>query len=149
MAPGTPIPTRALVLSEDFGERLGARRVGEAIAAGLRAAGAPAPDLFPVGGPSKRAGARELLLQLGFEERMRAARALVLAVASLAEDTLAGSLAFEAATMARQAGVPCYGVTASNRLNSFDLRILDLQLVLEASTTRRLSAAGRRLGQIV
>jgi hypothetical protein len=149
MAPGTPIPTHVLVLSEDFGEDLGAQRAGEAIAAGLLQAGAPAPEVCPVGGSSGHAGARELLGELGFDGRMRAARALILAVASLAEDSLAGSLAFEAATMARQAGVPCYAVTASNRLNAFDVRILDLQVVFEASTTRTLRGAGRRLGQIV
>jgi len=67
----------------------------------------------------------------------------------LEEQTLAGSLAFEAATRARQAGVPCYAVTAVNRLNAFDLRILDLQVVLEASTGRALRVAGRRLAAIV
>jgi hypothetical protein len=150
MPAGTLIPTRALVLCEDLGERLGAQLAGEAIAAGLLEAGAPQPDICALSGPLRAGGElRELLDGLDFDRRMRAARALVLAVGSLAEDTLTGSLAFEAATMARQAGVPCYAVTVSNRLNAFDLRILDLQAVIEAGTARSLRSAGRRLGAIV
>jgi len=145
MPAGNPIPTRALLLCEDLGGRLTAQRAGEALAAGLREGGAPAPEICAVAGPD----GPELLEQLGFEERMRAARALILLVAVLEEQTLAGSLAFEAATRARQAGVPCYAVTAVNRLNAFDLRILDLQVVLEASTGRALRVAGRRLAAIV
>jgi hypothetical protein len=150
MPAGTPIPTRALLLCEDLGERLGAQRVGEAIAAGLLEAGAAQPDICALGRSIGPAGeVRELLDGLDFDTRMRAARAVVLAVGSLAEDTLAGSLAFEAATMARQAGIPCYAVTASNRLDAFDARILDLQAVLEASSMRALRMAGRRLAAIV
>jgi hypothetical protein len=150
VARSTPIPTVALILCEDFGPRLGAPRVGEAITAGLLDGGAPAPDLCAVAG-STAVGqdVRELLDGAAFDIRMRASRAVILAVASLEEATLAGSLTFEAATRARQGGVPCYAVTASNRLNAFDLRILDLQSVLEAGTTRGLTAAGRRLAAIV
>ena len=150
MASATTIPTITLILSEGFGERLGAQRVGEAIAAGLLEAGAPPADLCPVAGavlaPER---VRQRLDELDFERRMRAARAVVLAVPALAEETLAASLAFEGATMARQGGVPCYAVTAVNRLNAFDLRILDLQLVIEAGTTRTLRSAGRRLGKLI
>jgi len=146
--PAGTIPIRALLLCEALAPRVGARRAGQALAAGLLEGGAPQPELCALESTAA-GGPRELLDGLGFDARMRAARALVLAVASLAEETLDGSLAFEAATRARQAGVPCYAVTASNRLNAFDLRILDLQRVLEARTTGTLHGAGRRLAAII
>jgi glycerate kinase len=92
---------------------------------------------------------REALEEAAFDPRMRAARAVILAIASLEETTLDGSLAFEAATRARQGGVPAYAVTARNRLDTFDVRILDLQAVLEAGSPRALTAAGLRLAAII
>lgn len=149
MPGGTAIPTRTLILSEPFGERLGAGRAAEALAAGLLEGGAPEPELCPLERPVPAAHARELLDELGFDVRMRASRALLLTVRRLEESTLAGSLAFEAATRARQSGVPCYAVAAVNRLNAFDMRILDLQMVIEASAPRALRGAGRRLAAVI
>jgi len=40
-------------------------------------------------------------------------------------------------------------VTGSNALDLFDARILDLQVVVEASSRRALVAAGRRLAQVL
>jgi glycerate 2-kinase len=80
---------------------------------------------------------------------MRAARALVLVCAHLDDRALAGSIAFEAATRARQAGVPAYAVTGRAALDPFEARIVDLQVILEASTPRALSAAGRKLAGLV
>jgi glycerate 2-kinase len=71
------------------------------------------------------------------------------ALARLDEATLAGSPAFEVATRARQAGVPAYAIAAHSALDSFHARILDLQLVLRAGSSRSLSAAGRRLAAVV
>ena len=56
---------------------------------------------------------------------------------------------FEIATRARQAGVPAYAVAGRNRLDSFDARILDLQLVIEASSERALVAAGRTVATVI
>jgi glycerate kinase len=80
-----------------------------------------------------------------YDERMRAARALVVCERSLVPATLAASLAFELATRARQAGVPAFAVCEDNELGSFDARLLDLQAILTARGTRGLRAAGRRL----
>jgi glycerate kinase len=91
----------------------------------------------------------EVLDELDLDRRMRAARAVVIACAHLEDRTLAGSVAFEAATRARQSGVPAYAVTGRNALNPFEARIVDLQVVLEASTTRALSAAGHKLAALV
>ena len=80
---------------------------------------------------------------------MRSARAVILGEQRLRERTLAGSVTFEIASRARQAGVPAYAVTAQNRLDSFDARILDLQVILEASGPRALERAGRRLAELL
>lgn len=149
MAPDTPapVPRRSLIASEPFGA-LAASAVAAAIARGLRDGGAQHPDELALPGPAADADElRELLAQLGFDERMRRARALILAVAELAERTLAGSAAFELATRARQSGVPAYAITAHNRLDSFDARMLDLQLIIEGGSARELRAAARRLAR--
>ncbi len=149
MSVRTPIPRHALIASGDFGERLPAAAVAEAIAQGLRAAGMAEPDLCPL--PAAQAGerTRELLDSLDFDARMRAARAVIVADEHLRERTLAGSATFEIATRARQAGVPTYALTARNELDSFDARILDLQTILEAGSARTLTAAARELAGLL
>lgn len=143
------IPRHALLACEPFGARLGASRVAAAIAQGLIAASSPDPDVveLPPDGGDRRAA--EVLERQRFHHRMRTSRAVVLAVAQLREETLAGSSAFEVATVARQSGVPCYAVAARLDLNEFDLRILDLQLVLQARGAAGLRRAGERLAEII
>jgi glycerate kinase len=80
---------------------------------------------------------------------MRRARAVIVAAPRLDERTLEGSPAFEIATRARQAGVPCYAVTAESELDAFDARMLDLQAIQIARSTRALAAAGKRLAQLI
>ena len=87
-----------------------------------------------------------MLSAVGFDARMRAARAVVTGEGRLDRQSLVGKLVSEVATRARQAGVPCHAVVGSNALDLFDLRILDLQLVLEATTLTELEAAGSELG---
>jgi glycerate kinase len=91
-------------------------------------------------------GAAFVLSTVGFDVRMHAARAVVTGEGRLDRQSLVGKLISEVATRARQAGVPCHAVCGSNTLDLFDLRILDLQLVLEASTLAELEAAGTELG---
>jgi len=144
------IPRRALVASSSFGTGLPAAAVAEAIGRGLRTGGMPAPDLCPVVPRRAWTGeVRELLDALDFDVRMRSARAVVVAAARLQERTLADSVTFEIATRARQAGVPAYAVAGENRLNGFDARILDLQLIVEADSARSLAAAGRQLARLL
>jgi glycerate kinase len=105
------------------------------------------PIVLP--GPGKEVeDARALLDELGFDARMRRARAIVIGAPRLEESALAGSLTFEIATRARQGGVPAYAVTSENRLDSFDARILDLQAILPARGAKSLQAAGRELARI-
>jgi glycerate kinase len=141
------IPERALLACEPLQAGTDAVAVGEAIACGLRAGGAPAPDACAL--PARTGEPARLLARLDFDRRMLAARALVIAVARLTPRTLAGSLAFELATRARQSGVPCYAIASENRLDAFDERMLDLQIVLCAGSSRELEAAGWELAQVI
>ncbi|HEV3046157.1 MAG TPA: glycerate kinase [Solirubrobacteraceae bacterium] len=144
-----PIRRHALLACEPFSPRLSAARVAGALAAGLLAAGAPEPDAVELPGDIDDRGAAALLERAGFRARMLASRAVIVAVSALSERTLPGSAAFEVATLARQNGVPCYAVAAHLELNEFDLRILDLQLVLHARGVGTLRTAGERLAGIV
>jgi glycerate kinase len=143
------IPRTLLVAPCAFGGALSARRVASAIGRGLQAGGLTEPDLCPIVSENEDPGhVRRLLDTLDFDARMRRARAVVVGAKRLEERTLAGSAMFEIATRARQAGVPAYAVTGENALEEFDARILDLQAILEASSTRALEAAGRRLAEL-
>jgi glycerate kinase len=156
-----------LIAVESFGEGCPAARAGGAIARGLSAADPRlTAEVCPIEsgreggeeggtdgrekrGTDGREDAGRLLGALHFDARMRAARAVVLGVERLDERTLPGSATFEAATRARQAGVPAYAVTAENQLTPFDARILDLQVVLQARDTRALRRAGEKLAGLV
>jgi glycerate kinase len=146
-APSEPtIPRTLLVAARAFGERLPAERVAEAIAAGLRDGGWDA-DECAIDGDDDSADARALIGAVAFVTRLRASRAVVIAEPRLREQTLAGTIAFEIATRARQSGVPAYAVTGENLLDSFDARILDLQTIVSANTHRSLRMAGRTLAE--
>lgn len=143
------IPRTLFIAACAFGERLDARRVATAIARGLQAGDWPT-DLCPLEQDELAAhDVAGLLAELNFDARMRASRAVILCQRRLHEDTLAGSVAFEIATRARQSGVPAYAVTADDALDSFDARILDLQTVLQAHSAPALRKAGERLAELV
>jgi len=94
-------------------------------------------------------GAAFVLSAAGYDARMHAARAVITGEGRLDRQSLVGKLISEVATRARQSGVPCHAVVGSNTLDLFDLRILDLQMVLEASTVSELEAAGAELGAAI
>jgi glycerate kinase len=135
---GAPI----LLAPDGFEGALSAEQVAAAIGRGLAGAGRSI-DYCPVvdGG----AGVRATLAALDFDQRLRAARAVVVGAGTMDRSTLEGKLTFEVAVRARQGGVPAYAVVARNALDAFDMRIMDLQVVLEASTEDELEAAGRTL----
>jgi hypothetical protein len=144
------IPTTPLLVTSAFGAGLSAPDVAAAIARGLRAGGVPAPDTCPIDPAHEHgADAREFLDAHDFDARMRRARAVIVAAEQLWEQTLAGSATFEVATRARQAGVPVYAITGENGLDPFDARILDLQLIIEASGARALAGAVRKLAPLL
>jgi glycerate kinase len=76
---------------------------------------------------------------------MRAARAVIVGEGRMDEQTLRGKVPAEAATRARQAGVPCHAVVGRNELDAFGQRILDIQCIVEARTISELEDAGTRL----
>jgi glycerate kinase len=95
------------------------------------------------------AGAPFVLEELGFDARMRAARAVVVGEGRLDRATLEGRVTGEIATRARQAGVPCHAVVGENAIDRFDARILDLQGIAVASTLEEIETAGAALAGYV
>lgn len=113
------------------------------------AAGGLAGGLWAAFGAELAPGAPFVLDAIGFDPRMRAARAVVTGEGRLDQQSLAGKLVSEVASRARQAGVPCHAVVGSRELDAFGARVLDLQAVIEASTVAEIEAAGRRLAELV
>jgi len=87
-----------------------------------------------------------ILAALDFDARMRAARAVVTGEGTLDESTLRGGVVGEIGTRARQGGVPLHAIVGRDALDAFGKRIIDLQVVQEATTAEGLEAAGERLG---
>jgi len=147
--PSRGVPLAALIIGVAPSPLLSADAAARLVARGLSEAGAADPQLCPLelapGGP----GPRELLDSLGFDARMRSARALVILDRRMSPSTLAPSLTFEIATRARQAGVPACAVAGENLLDGFAARILDLQLIIQARSRDGLRAAGRRLAEVL
>jgi glycerate kinase len=129
-----------------------ARRFGARDPRGLPltgAAGGLAGGLWAAFGADLAPGASHVLDAIGFDPRLRRARAVVTGEGRLDEQSLAGKALSEVATRARQSGVPCHAIVGSSALDRFGLRILDLQAVLEAGAVRELTAAGRRLAELL
>jgi len=92
-------------------------------------------------------GAPFVLDALGFDDRMRASRCVVTGEGRLDEQSLQGKIVGEIGTRARQAGVPCHAIVGTDALDGFGKRIIDLQMVQEATDLEALEAAGERLGE--
>jgi glycerate kinase len=113
------------------------------------AAGGLSGGLWAQFGAELVPGAAFVLEALGFDGRMRAARAVVTGEGQLDGQSLVGKVVSEVATRARQAGVPCHAIVGRRELDAFGQRILDLQAVLEAQTLEGLERAGRQLAALV
>jgi glycerate 2-kinase len=113
------------------------------------AAGGLAGGLWAAFGAELASGAAFVLDAAQFDRRMRAARAVVTGEGKLDEQSLVGKVVSEVATRARQGGVPCFAVVGKRELGAFELRILDLQAVLEAGEPAQLEAAGRKLAELI
>lgn len=114
---------------------------------GTGAAGGLAGGLWAAHDAALVPGAAFVLDALGFDERLRAAHALVVGEGRLDATTLEGKACGEAAVRARQAGVACHAVCGQDALSRFDRRILDLGHVLEAGTPDELERAGEQLAR--
>ena len=88
-----------------------------------------------------------MLEALGFDARMRAARAVISGEGRLDQQTLEGKLVGEIGRRTRQAGVPLHAVVGGDALDAFGKRMIDLQWVSEASDLAAMEAAGEALGR--
>ena len=112
-------------------------------------AGGLSGGLWAVFGARLVAGAGFVLDEIGFDQRMRAARAVVTGEGKIDQQSLAGKAVSEVSTRARQAGVPSYAIVGRRELDAFGIRVLDLQVVEEAGTLKAIEAAARRLATVV
>jgi glycerate kinase len=113
------------------------------------AAGGLSGGLWAAFGAELVPGAAFVLDEVGFDARMRSARAVITGEGKLDMQSLVGKVVSEVATRARQAGVPCHAVVGTRELDSMGARILDLDRILEASTLEELEAAGRTLAELM
>jgi glycerate kinase len=113
------------------------------------AAGGLSGGLWAAFGAKLVSGASFVLDAIDFDRRMRVSRAVITGEGRLDRQSLAGKAVSEVATRARQSGVPCYAVVGRRELDAFGLRVLDLQLAIEAGTVAQLEAAGRRLAEAI
>ncbi|MBV9000494.1 MAG: glycerate kinase [Solirubrobacterales bacterium] len=113
------------------------------------AAGGLSGGLWAEFGAELVPGAQFILDAIDFDRRMRAARAVVTGEGKLDQQSLAGKAVSEISTRARQAGVPCHAIVGRRELDSFGVRVLDLQAVFEAGTPQEIRAAARRLADVL
>jgi glycerate kinase len=113
------------------------------------AAGGLSGGLWAVHGAALEPGAPWVLDALDFDARMRASRAVVTGEGKLDEQTLEGKLVGEIGTRTRQAGVPLHAIVGTDSLDGFGKRIIDLQVVQEATDIPELEAAGEHLGRLL
>jgi glycerate 2-kinase len=111
------------------------------------AAGGLSGGLWAAYGAVLEPGAPFILDALDFDARMRASRAVVTGEGRLDEQTLEGKLVGEIGTRTRQAGVPLHAIVGTDRLDPFGKRIIDLQVVQEATDLAEMEAAGETLGR--
>jgi glycerate 2-kinase len=111
------------------------------------AAGSLSGGLYAYLGAKLLPGAAYVLDTVGFDARMRAARAVVTGEGQLDQQTLAGKAVGEVATRCRQAGVWCHAVVGRNALDDFTIRLLDFASVHEAGTPRRMRDVGIALAR--
>ena len=113
------------------------------------AAGGLSGGLWAAFGAELVPGASFVLDAIGFDARMRSARAVITGEGRLDRQSLAGKAVSEVATRARQAGVPCHAIVGRNALDAFGARVLDLETVTAASTLAELEAAGRQVAAVL
>ena len=111
------------------------------------AAGGLSGGLWAAHGAALEPGAPFVLDALDFDERMKASRAVVTGEGKLDDQTLQGKLVGEIGTRARQAGVPLHAIVGTDAMDGFAKRIIDLQMVQEATNLEEMEAAGERLGE--
>jgi len=113
------------------------------------AAGGLAGGLWAKLGATLVPGAPFVLDALDFDARMLASRALIVGEGRLDTTSLQGKAVAEAATRARQHGVPAHAIVGSCALVRFDARILDLQEIFEAGDEPAIENAAAMLAGVI
>ncbi len=113
------------------------------------AAGGLAGALWAEHGAVLEPGASWILDVLDFNARMRASRCVITGEGKLDEQTLQGKVVGEIGTRTRQAGVPLHAIVGRNALDRFGARMIDLQVIREASTAEEIEAAAEGLGALI
>jgi glycerate kinase len=142
-AAGAAGPAVIVLAAADAPDGHAAEALALAVPSGPRVVvltGPGAPPALPPGAVAE-SGPRFVLEALGFDARMRAARAVVVGTGRLDDRALRGAVEGEIAVRARQAGVPCHAVVGERALDLFAARILDLQRIVEAATAAAIEAA--------
>lgn len=113
------------------------------------AAGGLAGGLWAAHGAVLEPGAPFVLDALDFTDRMRRARCVVTGEGKLDEQSLQGKVVGEIGTRSRQGGVPLHAIVGTDAMDPFAKRMIDLQVVKEASTLEEVEAAAARLGTAI
>lgn len=113
------------------------------------AAGGLAGGLWAVFDARLEPGASFVLDAIGFDRALRASHAVILGEGRLDATTFEGKALAEAATRARQLGVPAHAIVGRSALDAFDARILDLQTISAAARLDEIEAAARGLAAII
>jgi glycerate 2-kinase len=112
-------------------------------------AGGLSGGLWAQYGAALEPGAAFVLRAVDFDERLRAARAVIVGEGKIDDQTMQGKIAGEIATRARQAGVPCFAIVGRSELDAFGARMLDLQRVIEATDLDAIEAAAASLVDVI
>ncbi len=113
------------------------------------AAGGLAAGLLAAHGALLEPGAAFILNALDFDARMLASHCVITGEGRLDAQTLQGKVVGEIGTRTRQNGVPLHAIVGSNALDGFGARMIDLQMVREASTTDEVEASAHELGALI
>jgi glycerate kinase len=109
------------------------------------AAGGLSGGLWAGLGAELAPGAPHVLDALGFDDRLRAADAVIVGEGRIDEQSVMGKIVGEIADRARSAGVPVHAIVGSNAIDDATARDAQLQSVTEATTLAGIEAAGERL----
>jgi glycerate kinase len=140
------LEARLDALADELARRRGRDPRGVPMTGG---AGGLSGGLWAACGATLEAGAPFVLDAIGFDARMRASRCVVTGEGKLDEQTLQGKIVGEIGTRARQGGVPLHAIVGTDALDAFGKRVIDLQVVLTATTAAELEEAGERLGGLL
>ncbi len=111
-------------------------------------AGGLSGGLWAAFGATLVPGAGFVLDALRFDERMRGAHFVLTGEGKIDAQTVEGKIAGEVAVRCRQAGVPCHAIVGANDLDAFGQRLLDIELIEEASTLAEIEAAAERIAAV-